>query len=146
MPCSHQLETSFSNLFYHFIIHLPMNYFILHFITKLQRWISKGRKDLKTGCWWEHLGIKDCEIYYSPAILFLILFDWMTATSSIILLLKWKSFVSLWRKKQYKLFYDFLLSVVLFNDGSWSSLDCLDSDSSHCKEIVLSVKKIIIYY
>ena len=118
MPCSHQLETSFSNLFYHFIIHLPMNYFILNFITKLQRWIAKGtihkyifmihkgwgRTDLKTGCWWEHLGIKDCEIYYSPAILFLILFDWMTATSSIILLLKWKSFVSLWRKNNINYF------------------------------------------
>ena len=102
MPCSHQLETSFSNLFYHFIIHLPMNFFILHFITKIQRWTAKGRTDLKTGCWWKHLGIKDCEIYYSPAILFLILFDWMTATSSIILLLKWKSFVSLLRKNNIK--------------------------------------------
>ena len=34
-------------------------------------------------------------IHYSPAILFLILLDWMTAISSMILLLVWKSLVSL---------------------------------------------------
>lgn len=146
IPCSHHLITSFSNLFYHFTTHLPMNFFILYFNTKLQRWIVKGRTDLKFGSWWKHLGIKDCGIYYSPAILFLILFDWMTATSSIILLLKWKSLVSLWGKNNINIFQSFLLSVILFNDGSWSSLDCLDSDSSHSKEIVLSVKKLIIYY
>ena len=38
-------------------------------------------------------------IYYSPAILFLILLDWMTAISSMILLLKWKSLVSLDKKE-----------------------------------------------